>query len=366
MAKVFAFSRSALAALAMLAFVAPVGAAPDQPPVVLVAPLQAGVQPTPPLVGTVVADTTSAVGFQAAGRISERLVRRGERVEAGRPLARLDERDLAARVDSARAALEQARADARLAEQELERIRPLFDQDVASRQALDQAESRAAATRSRVASAAAQLTEARNALDYAVLAAPFDGVVTGLLADVGDVVAAGQPVLRLAADGGRLVEVAVPERRRAGLAGRADARLEADGQTLEARLDTVSGAADPVSRSYDARYRLPAPSVGGRAWSLGQTATLSFASGTASHQRVPVGAIFARDGESRLFRLDDGRLKVTAVTVRRIAADYALIESTLPDGTLVVIAGVNRLHDGQVVRARRGDEVAAGAGESAP
>ena len=366
MAKLVAIARAALAAFVLLSLAPFVAAESDQPPVVLVAPLAAGAEPRPPLVGSVVAETNAAVGFQAAGRISERLVRRGERVEEGQSLARLDERDLTARVDSARAALEQARADARLAEQELERIRKLFEQQVASRQALDQAESRAQATRSRVASAEAQLTEAKNALDYASLTAPFDGVVTGLNADVGDVVAAGQPVIRLAADEGRLVEVAVPERRRADLAEQGQARLEADGTTVEASLDTISGAADPVSRSYATRYRLPEPAADMTPWSLGQTAILSFTQDGARHQRVPVGAIFGRNDQPQVFRVVDERLEAVAVTVRRIDADHALIESELPAGTLVVIAGVNRLHDGQAVRVRRGDEVAAGAGGSAP
>jgi len=366
MAKLFAFSPAVLGMLAVLSALPSVAVATERAPVVLVAPIESDVSPVPSLVGEVVAETTAAVGFQAAGRISERLVRRGERVEAGQPLARLDTRDLGARVDSARAALEQARADARLAGQELERIRALFEQRVASRQALDQAESRAEATRSRVTSAAAQLTEAENALDYAALVAPFDGVITGLVADVGEVVAAGQPILRLAADAGRLVEVAVPERRRAGLAEQAEARLEADGQDLEVTLDTISGAADPVTRSYAARYRLPEPANDAPPWSLGQTATLAFAAGAARHQRVPVGAVFAHEGQSRVFRLDDGRLSMAPVTLRRVDADYALIASDLPDGTLVVIAGVNRLHGGQAVRPRRGDQVATGAGDGAP
>jgi len=359
-------SARSLVAFVLLSLAPFVAAESDAPPVVLVAPLQAGVDARSALVGSVVAETNAAVGFQAAGRISERFVRRGQRVERGEPLARLDARDLAARVDSARAGLEQARADALLAEQELERIRTLFEQKVASRQSLDQAESRAAATRSRVASAKAQLAEAENALDYASLAAPFDGVVTDLTADVGDVVAAGQPVVRLAADVGRLVEVAVPEDRHANLDERAQAQLTADGATVEAMLDTISGAADPVSRSFAARYRLPEAGTRDRPWSLGQTATLSFENNAPAHQRVPVGAIFARDDQPRVFRVVDGRLKAVNVTLRRIDAAYALIESDLPVGTPVVIAGVNRLHDGQAVRVRRGEAIAAGAGERAP
>lgn len=366
-------------ALAMLLFEAPMAVAEsDLSPVVLVAPLEAGVNLHPPLVGEVVAETTATVGFQAAGRISERLVRRGERVEGDQLLARLDERDLAARVDSAQAELKQARADARLAEQELERSRQLFERKVGSRQALDQAISRQEASASRVTSAAARLTEAENALGYVVLTAPFSGVVTGLFADVGDVMAIGQPVVRLAADDGRLVEVAVPERRRGDLAAQvqaqdqvqAQARLEADGVTVEAEFDTISGAADPVSRSYAARYRLPPRAADEVPWSLGQTATLLFATGDMSQgsgqQRVPVGAIFARNSQSQLFRVTDGQLEAVPVIVRAIEAGYAVIESSLPIGTLVVIAGVNRLHDGQPVRPRRGGEVATGTGEESP
>lgn len=334
--------------------------ADDDTPVVLVAPVATGVVERAPLVGEVAAETTASVGFQAAGRISKRSVRRGQRVEAGEPLARLDSRDLAARVDSVEAELAQAESEARLAGQELARTRELRERQVASEQALDQAISRERAARARVANTRARLVEARNALDYATLAAPFAGVVVELLADVGDVVATGQPVVRLAANDGRLVEVAVPERRLAGLPETGMARLEGDGVELEATLDSVSGAADPVSRTFAARYRLPA--ADGRPWSLGQTATLAFRAET-SPRRVPIGAVFARDGDSRVFRVVDGRVEAVPVRVSRIEAGHAVIESDLPAGALVVIAGVNRLHDGQAVTPRRGDEVAAGAGD---
>ncbi|WP_322522373.1 efflux RND transporter periplasmic adaptor subunit [Guyparkeria halophila] len=329
-------------------------------PVVLVAPVASGVVERASLVGEVTAETTASVGFQAAGRIDERAVRRGQRVAAGEPLAQLDSRDLAARVDSAEAELAQAQAEARLAAQELERTRQLHERQVASRQALDQAISREQASRARVASIEARLAEARNALDYATLAAPFAGVVIELVADVGDVVAAGQPVVRLAAADGRLVEVAVPERRLADLPQVGLARLDSDGVELDATLDSVSGAAAPVSRTFAARYRLPAADE--RPWSLGQTAMLHFDE-SAPRQRVPVGAVFARGDGARVFRVVDGRVEAVTVRVRRIESDYAVIESDLPVGALVVIAGVNRLHDGQAVEPRRGDEVAAGAAD---
>jgi len=339
--------------------------AAETPPVVLVAPLRAGVDARPALVGAVVAETSSALGFQVAGRISERLVRRGERVESGAVLARIDARDLRARLDSARSALSQAQAEATLADQELARIRDLFNRNVASRQQLDQAVSRQRAAAAAMSNAEARLTEAKNALNYAELRAPFDGLLTGLLADVGDVVAAGQPVLRLAADAGRLVEVAVPERRRSTLSGVAVAELVGDGQTVEAELDSVSGAADPASRTYAARYRLKGAAAEGQPWSLGQTATLRFAGGEAT-LRVPIGAVFARDGQSRVFRVQDDAVQAVAVTVRSMAGDYAVIEGELPVGALVVAAGVNRLHDGQHVRPRRAGELAGGAGEPRP
>lgn len=336
----------------------------DDLPVVLVAPLTAGVVASSPLVGEVVAETTSAVGFQAAGRIIERGVRRGQRVETGDTLARLDGRDLVARVESVRAELSQARAEERLAEQELERTRTLHERQVASDQALDQAVSRAQAARARVASTEARLTEAENALDYAELQAPFDGVVIELVADVGDVIAAGQPVVHLAADGGRFVEVAVPERRMADLPEQGTARLQSDGVETEAMLDTVNGAADPASRTFAARYRIE-PREGDRPWAIGQTATLAFAA-KASRYRVPVGALFARDGQQQVFHVVDGQVQAVAVTVQTIEAEHAVIEADLPEGALVVAAGVNRLHDGQRVTPRRAGEIAAGAAEVRP
>ncbi|MFI9653124.1 efflux RND transporter periplasmic adaptor subunit [Guyparkeria sp. GHLCS8-2] len=334
-------------------------------PVVLVAPVRAGVDARPALVGAVVAKTASALGFQVAGRISERLVRRGERVESDAVLARLDDRDLRARLDSARSALAQAQAEATLTDQELGRIRDLSNRNVASRQQLDQAISRQRAAAAAMSNAEARLTEAKNALDYAELRAPFDGVLTGLLADVGDVVAAGQPMLQLAADAGRLVEVAVPERRMPTLSEGAMAELVGDGQTVAAKLDSVSGAADPASRTYAARYRLNGAAVEGQPWSLGQTAILRFAGGEPT-LRVPVGAVFARDGQSRVFRVQDDAVQAVAVTVRSVAGDYAVIAGDLPVGALVVAAGVNRLHDGQRVRPRRAAELAGGAGEPRP
>jgi len=348
-------------ALCGLWFVMPPVAAAEEgteAPVVLVAPLRAGVVTAPALVGEVVAETESALGFQVGGRIAERSVRRSQRVEAGTLLARLDARDLEARVESARSALVQARAEARLADQELTRIRDLAERNVASRQQLDQAVSRQRAAAAAVDSAQARLAEANNALDYAELRAPFDGVLAGLLADTGDVVAPGQPVLRLAADDGRLIEVAVPETRLSILSETATATLSADDREMPVTLDSVSGAADPASRSFAVRYRLEA--TGERPWALGQTARLGFEADRPV-RRVPVGALFAREKRPQVFHVVDGRVQAVEVTVRAIETEQAVIATDLPEGALVVAAGVNRLHDGQAVEPRRAAELAAGA-----
>jgi RND family efflux transporter MFP subunit len=353
---------SGLLALCGLLFVMPPVVAVEtgaEPPVVLVAPVRAGVATQPALVGAVVAETESALGFQVGGRIAERPVRRGQRVEAGTLLARLDTRDLEARLESARSALDQARAEARLAEQELSRIRDLAEHNVASRQQLDQAVSRQRAAAATVNSARARLAEANNALDYAELRAPFDGVLAGLLADTGDVVAAGQPVLRLAGDDGRLVEVAVPETRFSGLPRTARAVLTAADRTVPATLDSVSGAADPVSRSFSVRYRLEGADDE-RPWALGQTVRLAF-DADRPVRRVPVGALFARGERPQVFRVVDGRVQAVEVTVRAIESEQAVIVTDLPEGALVVAAGVNRLHDGQAAEPRRAAELPAGA-----
>src|SRR3990172_4257074 len=144
-------------------------------------------------------------GFRVGGKIIERLVDAGAQVKAGQALMRLDPGDAGLQLGSAEAQYQLARADA-------ERHRKLHSKGFISQSALD-------AKETALKAAAAQAGLARNQSAYTTLHADRAGVVAAILAEAGQVVAAGQPVLRLAQDGAREVAIAIPEAHLANLRG---------------------------------------------------------------------------------------------------------------------------------------------------
>ena len=141
------------------------------------------------------------MAFRAGGRIIARDVDLGARVRQGQTLARLDPADLSLQKRSAEADLASAEAQAVQALADGRRSSQLLAGGWASNQADETKQAMAKAAQERVISARAALQLARNRLDYAVLTAPRDGVITATLADPGTVVSEGQPVLRLAETG---------------------------------------------------------------------------------------------------------------------------------------------------------------------
>jgi RND family efflux transporter MFP subunit len=185
-----------------------------------------------------------------------------------------------------------------------------------------------------------------------VLRADADGVVIAVQADVGEVVSPGQPVLRLAQDGPREIEVEFPENRTA-LAKAAQARvaLWANPELrLPARLRELSAAADPVTRTFRARYTVQAPAG---TLALGQSATLHLqlpvaANGTA---RLPTTAIFGKQGRTLVWLYDAKTSTVQAQPVQSLGVeDNDVLVAGLTPGMQVVTAGVHVLAEGQKVQ----------------
>ncbi len=322
------------------------------PPVVRVATIQPGTLDQPDLTGLVVAKTQSVVGFQVGGRIAERLVERGARVKAGEVLAKLDPADLRAKLAAAQAQAQQADAQARFAQQNFDRIQSLLTRKLASPQDYDQAKSGLQTARAAQTASRAQLDQAKLALDYADLTAPFPGVVASVDADQGTVVSAGQPVVTLAAGQARQALVAVPEQRLTSLPHSAQAHLFGQSTPIDATFASVDGAVDPASRTWSVRFDLAEnPSV---VAGLGQSVTLSFA-GQSVSKIVPITAILGQGSQAAVFVVQrDGKVQMQPITVNRLEHEFAVISTDLPTGTPIVALGVNRLHDGEKVRMQPG------------
>lgn len=286
--------------------------------------------------GEVRARYESTVGFRVGGKLTERLVDAGTRVRPGQALARLDPTD-------ARLSASQAEANAALAAADLKRSQELRDKNFVSQAALD-----ARINAAKAAEAQAELT--RNQAAYTTLHADAPGVVAAVLAEPGQVVAAGQGVLRIARDGEREVAIALPETelRTIKPGSPATVTLWADGKTYQGRVREIAPSADAATRTFAARISIAGAD---HELPLGMSASVSFMRPGAAAFQVPLTAIFQKDGRSAVWVVGkEESLELRPVEIKSYSDAGALISSGLKDGELVVAAGAFKLNAGEKVR----------------
>ena len=278
--------------------------------------------------------------FRIGGKIVERLVDAGARVKAGQALMRLDAGDAGLQLGA-------AEAQYRLAEADAKRYRKLHSKGFVSQSALDTKEATLKA-------AAAQAGLARNQSAYTTLRADRAGVVAAILAEAGQVVSAGQPVLRLAQDGEREVAIAIPETQLANLkvGAAAEITLLAAGENaapLAGHLRELSPAADPASRTYAARVTLTQAS---QDVALGMTARVRFTTEKKSDGLlIPLTAIFQQGEQAAVWVVAaDRSVSLRPVQVTAYRDDGAVIASGLVAGERIVGAGVHKLSAGEKIR----------------
>ncbi|ARU03904.1 efflux transporter periplasmic adaptor subunit [Comamonas serinivorans] len=307
--------------------------------------------------GVIAARTESRLGFRVAGKLTERAVNLGEHVKAGQVLARLDAQDYRLAADAARAQVAAATTQRDLAQADVARYRALRDKNFISAAEMDRREAQLKGTQAQLDQARAQLASQSNQAGYTQLVADAAGVVTGVEAEVGQVVAAGAPVIRLARDGERDAVFAVPEDQvpafRVGTP--MTVRSWAGGGSQPGVVREVAASADAASRTFAVKVALTAPA--GEAPALGSTvyASLDAAAAAAAAPaaiRVPTSAIREHHGKTQVWVLDPQSLQVKARDVRSAGVDGndVVIGQGLQPGEQVVVAGVHVLNDGQKVK----------------
>ncbi|MDV2985463.1 UNVERIFIED_CONTAM: efflux RND transporter periplasmic adaptor subunit [Methylobacteriaceae bacterium AG10] len=324
-----------------------------EPPLVQIAEVAPGVGGVSRYTGVIRARTESNLGFRVGGKIFERLVDPGDRVRLGQPLMRLDRTDFTLALNAARASVEAARAQMIKARADEERSRKLVGDGWTSRQTYDQNKAAADAAIAQFANAEAQASQIENQASYSELKADADGVVMEVPSYPGEVVAAGQTVVKLARDGAREAEIFLPEASRGLAKGEATATLYAEGETtFPARLRELSAIADPATRTYRARYIL---SGGGETAPLGATVTLRLKSRDPSRPapvEVPLAALFDQGRGPSVWRFDAATGTVTpqAVRVARMGEERAEVVAGLDPGDRIVALGAHLLKADQKVR----------------
>jgi RND family efflux transporter MFP subunit len=305
--------------------------------------------------GTVAARVQSDLSFRVSGKVLARLVSSGQQVHRGEPLMRLDDVDLRLASSAQQEAVVAAAARARQATDDETRDRNLAKDGAIPVAAYERMKANAEAARAQFKAAEAQARAAQNASGYALLVADADGVIVETLAEPGQVVAAGQTVVKLAQHGPREALVQLPETLRPALGSPAQAALDGRaGVVVPTRLRELSSAADPLTRTFQARYVLEGPLADA---ALGATITVHVpADGTASELRVPVGALFDPGTGPGVWTVVDqrdraiGRVKWRSVKVNRIDDDTVSVSEGLKPGDRVVSLGAHVLHEGQEVR----------------
>ncbi|MFO1220269.1 MAG: efflux RND transporter periplasmic adaptor subunit [Burkholderiaceae bacterium] len=300
------------------------------------------------------ARTESRLGFRVAGKLASRQADLGDSVKAGQVLARLDPADLRLGVEAAQAALGAARANYEFSAAELKRFRELKEQGFISGWELERRETATAAAKAQFEQATVQASAQGNQARYANLVADASGVITGVDAEPGAVVAAGTPVVRLAHDGPRDVVFSLPEdrvsevRALVGKPGALKVQLWSDASWLPASLREVAAAADPATRTF-----LVKADVGRAAVKLGQTATVRIdLPRVAGVVRLPLNAVVERQGGAAVWLLDAATMTVKPQPVRVAGAEgnEVVIAEGLSAGQRVVTAGTHVLTPGQKVR----------------
>lgn len=290
----------------------------------------------------------SPMGFRVSGKVVKRYVDKGQSVKKGDPLMSLDPTDYAL---SATVAAEQLNADKAIKHQteaDRERFQAVVGDGAVSQSKNDATTAAADVSAANVLAAQSQQQIADNAKTYTTIYAEADGLIVDTMAEPGQVVSAGQPVVQLAFAGAPEAVVNLPESVLIDSNTTATAYLLDDESTpLKAHLRQMAAQADPILRTFEARFPLDGRPRGVR---LGSTVTIKLSRASNAFQ-VPLGALLNRGQGYVVWQFDPktSTVKDRRVTVQRITEDDAIISDGLSEGEQVVLAGAQRLQDGQKI-----------------
>ncbi len=305
--------------------------------------------------GEIRAREESPLSFRVAGNLLRREVDAGQRVKRGQLLAELDVADYQLQARAAQAQYAAAEADLVRARDDRKRYAALAEQQLVSRSALDAQTAAYKAAQAQADAARSNLDVARNQAAYAQLKAPNDGVIASRQAEAGQVVAAGQTIYTLAADGAREVAIALPENNIRDFSVGQPVQVELwnlPGKRWPGTIREISPAADPQARTYAARVSLAPEALD--AVELGQSARVFAAAGKTGALRLPLAAVQQGENDQAsvwVVNPASGKLESRAVTLGAYGADAVPVLSGVDASDWVVAAGGHLLREGQAVTA---------------
>ncbi|WP_081687924.1 efflux RND transporter periplasmic adaptor subunit [Rhizobium mesoamericanum] len=301
--------------------------------------------------GVVVARVQSDLGFRVNGKVIERLVDVGQTVSRGQALLRLDDTDLNLALRAKQNSVISAKAAVSRTGSDEQRYSRLLSAGATSHQIYDEAKQAYDTAVAQLDAALADADFAANEATYSTLRADADGIVTATAAEPGQVVTAGQSVIKLAHSGDREASVNLPETVRPSIGSVGVASMYgADSRSVNVRLRQLSNAADPATRTFEARYVLESNTD----VPLGSTVKVSIEEQSSVTPReavqVPIGSLWDSGNGSGVWEVQgDKTVQFHPVKVLSLGDENAVV-SGIATGTVVVAVGVNFLTNGMEIR----------------
>lgn len=295
----------------------------------------------------------SGLGFRVSGKIRQRLVNVGDHVAAGATLMLLDERDLALSEEASQAAVKAQEARFAVEKADFERFSKLAATKFISQTEFERQKTHFEAAKAQLEAVRAEARVSGNQTGYSTLRTENAGTVTAIEAESGQVVAAGQVVVRLAQAGEMEVAANIPESQLHGLATGApvEVTLWAGGaQRLPAKIRELAASADPATRTYSMRVSVSAPPATMR---LGMTASVVVPNPTTPNLiRVPLTAYTQYQGQAGVWIVNaaDGTVSFRPAGSLGFDGNDILLDDQVKPGERIVTAGASLLHQGQQVR----------------
>ena len=299
--------------------------------------------------GTVRGRYETNLSFQVSGKIISRNVQTGSRVNAGEVLMTLDPKDIVEQSRSAEAQVASTRAQLQLAKTNLDRYSELFKADAIAAAVLDQYKTQYDAAQAAYNAAVAQARQSQNALEYTTLTANADGVISAVNAEVGQVISAGQSVLTLVQTNELEVAVDIPENKISAVQIGQPCAITfwATNDSVSGTIREISPMADLTARTFTVKISLPdVPNI-----QLGMTANVAMREFSPSVIILPLSAIYQTGDAAKVWLVEGGKVSLKQIDIAAFDENSVQVRG-LKAGDVVVVAGVNKLHNGQAVRIR--------------
>lgn len=292
----------------------------------------------------------SKLGFRVGGKIIARKVEVGDLVQPKQVLMQLDAQDLRLMQQQANSALKAALSNRDLAQAELYRYQELREKNFVNQATLDAKTTAYQSAQSNYEQALAASRNQSNQTGYSTLVADISGVVTSINGEVGQVVAAGTPVVSVAQLGDKDVVISVPENKVDTLKQVQAVYIRLWAQPdhkIVGHIREISPVADPVTRTYLVKITMPDTSDEVK---LGMTAYVSLVNSNANQAiTLPLTALYKQGDKTAVWLVRDGQVHLTPITLSGVSGNDVVVSAGIKSGDVVVIAGVNMLQENQKV-----------------